>query len=140
MARFGACGIAGNARPIEFAPGIYGFSLRLEDMHQGETNSSELFGAPVDSHFRPVLSLDTESDNLGNCGSTDPGMMLGHEPCVQTKSTIRFPRSVHQGFFDIEVDESGTANMDSAVIPTNSRKIYVFSKDKYIQQKVGSNP
>ena len=140
IGRFGAFGTAGKARAIEFAPGLYGFSLTLEDGGQGETDSSELFAAPVDNHFRPVLSLGIESDNLGDCGSTDPEMILGHEPCVQSKSAIRFLKSVHQGFFDIAVDESGTANTDNGVIPTNGRKIYVFSKDKYIQQKVGPNP
>jgi hypothetical protein len=140
IGRFGAFGTAGKARAIEFGPGLYGFSLTLEDGHQGETDALELFAAPVDSHFRPVLSLGIESDNFGDCGSTDPEMILGHEPCVQSKSAIRFLKSVHQGFFDIAVDESGTKNSDNGVIATNGRKIYVFSEDKYIQQQAAPGP
>jgi hypothetical protein len=140
IGRFGAFGTAGKARAIEFGPGLYGFSLTLEDGHQGETDASELFAAPVDGHFRPVLSLGIESDNLGDCGSTDPEMILGHEPCVQSKSAIRFLKSVHQGFFDIAVDESGTKNTDNGVVPTNGRKIYVFSEDKYIEQQTVPSP
>ncbi|HZL29341.1 MAG TPA: hypothetical protein VFC39_22650 [Acidobacteriaceae bacterium] len=140
IARFGAFGTAGKARAIEFGPGLYGFSITLEDGHQGETDASELFAAPVGSHFRPVLSLGIESDNLGDCGSTDPDMILGHDPCVQSKSAIRFLKTVHQGFFDIAVDESGTKNTDSGVVPTNSKTTYIFSEDKYIQQQTAPIP
>jgi uncharacterized membrane protein len=133
IGRFGAWGVAGKARVIKVAPEVYGFSLTIDDMHQGEADSSELFVAPVSGHFHPVLSIGTESDNKGNCGSTDPEMTLGHAPCVESESTIHFLNSIHNGYFDIEVDESGTANPDQGVIPTNSRKIYLFSGEKYVE-------
>ena len=132
IGRFGAWGAAGKAKVVKFAPDVYGFSLTLDDMHQGEADSSELFVAPVSGHFRPVLSLGIESDNKGNCGSTDPETILGHTPCVQSESTIHFLNSIHNGYFDIEVDESGTAYTDQGVIPTNGRKLYLFSSEKYV--------
>jgi hypothetical protein len=133
IGRFGAWGVAGKARVVRFAPEVFGFSLTIDDMHQGEADSSELFVAPESGHFHPVLSLGIESDNKGNCGSTDPEMILGHAPCVQSESTIHFLNSIHNGYFDIEVDELGTANTDQGVIPTNSRKIYLYSGEKYVE-------
>jgi len=136
IGRFGASGNAGKAKALDFAPDIHGFTLSMEDGGQGETGVYELFAAPVDNHFRQVLSLTTESDNLGDCGSLDPDSLLGHDPCVQSKSAVHFLKSAHEGFFDIAVDDSGTANTDQGVVRTDGRKLYVFSDGKYIQQGV----
>jgi hypothetical protein len=133
IGRSGAWGDAGKAALVKFAPEVYGFSLRTDDMHQGEADSSEVFVAPVNGHFHPVLSLEIASDNAGNCGPTDPDSLPGHFPCVQSRSVVHFLDSVHHGFFDIRVDESGTTYQDMAVIPARRTTIYFFSGQKYAE-------
>jgi hypothetical protein len=130
-ARFGAFGTTGPAQAVKFAPDVYGFSITLEDMHQGQGDTAQQFIAPVNNHYRQVLLLNTEEDNAGACG---PDL----SPCYQSKSTVRFLNSVH-GLFDIEVYKSGTEYSNQGVTPADSHKLYVLVGDKYVEQGSASN-
>ncbi|WP_263377536.1 hypothetical protein [Granulicella paludicola] len=133
IAQTGAFGSAGKALAVLYGSDVHGFEISLEDGGQGITNANEVFIAPVSDHFRPVLSLTTESDNLGSCGSTDTETEVGHDPCAQTKSVVRFMKSIHQGFFDIAVQESGTAIAAQGLVRTDGRKLYEFDGGKYAE-------
>lgn len=130
-------GAYGKAQSVKFGPDVYGFSLTATDGAQDTESTSELFVAPVEGHYQPVLSLTLAEDNEGDCG---PSSVL-HTACYGFKSSVLFLNSTHAGFFDIEVDQSGTG-MEwsqagqysiSQVIPANQKKLYFLSGGKYVE-------
>lgn len=123
-------GTDGRAQAVKLGPDLYGFSLTGNDGAQGVRFTSELFVAPVENHYQPVLSLSLEQGNADYCG---PGAVIS-TPCYGYKSTVRFLNSVHDGFFDVEVDRVGTAYSDQGIIPANRRSLYFFSGEKYLEQ------
>ncbi len=124
-------GDEGSAQAVKFAPNVYGFSLTHSDGQQGIGGTFELFVAPVENHYQPVLSQGIEGDNGGACGPESANLFRHAVPCYGFKSTVRFLSSVHAGFFDIEVDQAGTEDSDQGIIPANNKKLYFFSGDKY---------
>jgi hypothetical protein len=125
--QFGAFGNAGTAQAARFAPGVYGFALALGDMHQGIGDTTELFVAPVGNHYQPVLTLNTEEDNSGQCG---PPKLPA---CYKNSSTVRFLNSSHT-LFDIEVDETGTDYTDHGIVPADHERLYLFDGTRYVEQ------
>lgn len=125
-------GADGAALAVKLGPDIHGYSLTITDGGQGIEGTSELFVAPVEDHYRPVLSLGIAGDNGGDCGPSG----IFHSSCYAFKSAVRFLNSTHAGFFDIEVDQSGT-DMDSSmsqVVSADRKRLYIFSGQKYIEQ------
>jgi hypothetical protein len=134
VGRFGSWGSAGKAKVVNFAPSVPGFSLISEDGGQGESDASEVLFAPVKGHFQAVLSLETESDNAGNCVATSTDdEAISHTPCYRNDSVIRFLKSTHNGYFDIAVDESGTKSTDAGIVAVDGKKVYLFSGEKYLE-------
>ena len=106
-------GTDGQAQEVKFGPDVYGFSLTSTDGGQGIEEQNRLFVAPMENHYRPILTEDVGGDNGGQCGPSG----IFHSPCYEYHSTFRFLDSMHAGFFDIEVDEVGTQDSDQGIIP-----------------------
>jgi hypothetical protein len=122
---------------VKFGPNAYGFSLTITDGGQGIFDTSEMFVPPVEGRYQPVLLLRVAGDNAGACGPSS----VFHSPCYEFKSTVRFLSSIHAGFFDIEVDQSGTdmevsqsgQHSISQLTSADHKKLYIFSGDKYVE-------
>lgn len=128
---FGAWGSAGTAKSIEFAPEVYGFSLTISEMAQGTEGTVEQFVAPVNGTYQPVLTVDLEDDDLGNCDSA-----LSN--CYQNKATTKFLKA-RRVFPNIETTRVGTRlGAGGKVVPANERVVYAFDGAKYVKLSNGS--
>jgi hypothetical protein len=124
-------GFNGNAQAVKFAPDVYGFALTDTGGGQGVEVTSKEFFAPVKNHYKPVLWLDIAGSDKSQCDT------LGTLNCYGYKSSVTFLDSMHSGFFDIEVDETGTtadSNWVVIPVPANYKKLYLFTGDKYFKQ------